>query len=79
MAPRARLAVLDRRRASRASGRELALWATDEIQVTPWLDIDLGLRATTTAASRNGEAAGITWRALSPSISTTLRAFPTIA
>ena len=41
---------------SRAGGMELALWATNEIPVTSWFDVDLGLRATTTAASRNGEA-----------------------
>ena len=40
---------------SRASGRELTVWATDDIQVTSWIDLDLGLRATTTASSRNGE------------------------
>jgi len=59
--------------ASRAGGRELAAWATDEIHVTPWLDLDLGLRATTSSASRDGDSDGITWRALSPSLSTTFR------
>jgi hypothetical protein len=62
--------------ASRAGGRELALWASDGIPVTSQVDLNLGLRATTTAASRNGEAVGINWRALSPSISTTWRALP---
>lgn len=61
---------------SRAGGRELALWATDEIPVTSRIDLNLGLRATTTAAFRNGEATGIKWRALSPSISATWRALP---
>ena len=61
---------------SEAAGRELAVWASDEIQVASWIDLDLGLRATMTAASRNGQAAGITWRALSPRITTTLRALP---
>jgi hypothetical protein len=59
---------------SRAGGRELSLWASDEMHPTPWLDLDLALRATTSAATREGEDNGITWSALSPSISTTFRA-----
>ena len=55
---------------------ELALWATNEIPVTSWFDLDLGLRATISAASRDGEADDITWRALSPSISGTWRVLP---
>jgi hypothetical protein len=62
--------------ASRAGGRELAVWAADEIPLTSQLDLNLGLRVTTTAASRNGEGAGISWRAFSPSISTTWRVLP---
>ncbi len=54
---------------SQASALELALWATDQIPVTSRVDLDLGLRASTTAASRNGASAHIPWRALSPSIS----------
>ena len=62
--------------ASRARGTELALWATNEMPVTSRFDLDFGLRATTSAASRPGEAGGIRWRALSPSISGTLRVLP---
>jgi hypothetical protein len=58
---------------SQAGGRELALWATNEMPVTSRFDLNFGLRATTTAASRRGEAGGITWRDLSPSISGTWR------
>ena len=61
---------------SRASGREMNVWASDAVQVASWMDVELGLRAATTASSRNGEGTGIKWRALSPSISTTLRALP---
>jgi hypothetical protein len=61
---------------SRAGGRELAIWATNEMPVTSRFDLTFGLRATTAAASRHGEAAGITWRALSPSISGTWRVLP---
>ena len=61
---------------SRAGGTELALWAANEIPVTSWFDVNLGLRATTTATSRSGEEGGITWRALSPSISGSWRVLP---
>ena len=61
---------------SRWSGLELALWATNDIPVTSRVDIDLGLRASTTAASRDGAAAHIPWRALSPSVSGTWRVLP---
>jgi hypothetical protein len=61
---------------SRWSGVELALWATNEIPVTSSIDLDLGLRASTASASRNGEGAHIPWRALSPSVSGTWRVLP---
>ncbi len=61
---------------SRWGGLELALWATNEIPITSRVDIDLGLRASTTAASRNGEGVDIPWRALSPSVSGTWRILP---
>ena len=44
--------------------------------VTSRFELNFGLRAATTAASRPGEAGGITWRALSPSISGTWRILP---
>ena len=61
---------------SRAAGTELALWAADDIPIAQRLDLNLGLRATTTASSRNGQDTGISWHALSPSISATWRAIP---
>jgi hypothetical protein len=61
---------------SRWSGLELAFWATNEIPVTSRVDIDLGLRASTTAASRDGVAAHLSWRALSPSVSSTWHVLP---
>src|SRR6185436_3376656 len=61
---------------SRWSGRELALWATDEIPVTSSIEIDLALRASTTAAARDGASAHIPWRALSPALSSTWRVIP---
>jgi len=61
---------------SRAGARELALWAADEMPIGQKIDLNLGVRASTTAASRNGEDAGIAWRALSPSLTTTWRALP---
>jgi hypothetical protein len=61
---------------SQWGGRELAFWATDEIPVTSSIDIDLGLRASSTAASRDGAAAHIPWRALSPKISGTWHVLP---
>jgi len=61
---------------SRSSGLELAFWATNQIPVTSRIDLDLGLRASTTAASRNGTGADIPWRALSPSVSATWRILP---
>lgn len=57
-------------------GRELALWATDEIPVTSSFDIDLGLRASASSAARDGSSAGIPWRALSPAMSGTWRVQP---
>ena len=61
---------------SRSSGRELAFWATDGIPVGSRVDIDLGLRASTTAAFRDGAAAHVPWRALSPSVNTTWQVLP---
>ena len=58
---------------SGAAGRELAFWATDEIHVTPWLDLDLGLRASTSSAWRQADGGTIAWRGVSPSISSTFR------
>ena len=57
---------------SRWSGAEAALWATDEIAITSRIDVDLGLRASTAGASREG--ANIRWNTLSPSILGTYRA-----
>ena len=57
---------------SRWRGSEAALWATDEIAITPRIDVDLGLRASTSGASRDG--ASIRWNMLSPSILGTYRA-----
>ena len=57
---------------SRWGGSEAALWATDEIAITPRIDVDLGLRASTAGASREG--ANIRWNTLSPSILGTYRA-----
>ena len=57
---------------SRWSGTEGALWATDEIAITSRIDVDLGLRASTAGASREG--ANIRWNTLSPSILGTYRA-----
>jgi hypothetical protein len=57
---------------SRWSGTEAALWATDEIAITSRIDVDLGLRASTAGASREG--ANIRWNTLSPSILGTYRA-----
>ena len=54
------------------AGSEAALWATDEIAITSRIDVDLGLRASTAGASREG--ASIRWNALSPSILGTYRA-----
>ena len=58
------------------SGLELAFWATDEIPVTSSVDIDLGLRASSTSASRDGAAVHIPWRALSPKVSGTWHVLP---
>lgn len=58
------------------SGVEMALWATDQIPVTSRVDIDAGLRAASTAASRAGSPAHIPWRAVSPSLQGTWRALP---
>jgi hypothetical protein len=55
------------------SGVEFAAWATDEFAVTSRVDVDLGLRAAMTGASRDGTSPGIPWRSLSPSILTTTR------
>lgn len=60
--------------ASQWRGSELAAWATDEIHVMPRVDIDLGIRAAASGASRKGESASISWRSLSPSILGTYRA-----
>ena len=57
---------------SRWRGSEAALWATDEIAITSRIDVDLGLRASTAGASREG--ANIRWNTLSPSILGTYRA-----
>ena len=57
---------------SRWSGTEAALWATDEIAITSRIDVDLGLRASTAGASREG--ASLRWNTLSPSILGTYRA-----
>ncbi len=57
---------------SRWRGSEAALWASDEIAITSRIDVDLGLRASTAGASREG--ANIRWNALSPSILGTYRA-----
>jgi hypothetical protein len=57
---------------SRWGGSEAALWGTDEIAITPRIDVDLGLRASTAGASREG--ANIRWNTLSPSILGTYRA-----
>jgi hypothetical protein len=57
---------------SRWAGSEAALWATDEIAITSRIDVDLGLRASTAGASREG--ANIRWNTLSPSILGTYRA-----
>jgi len=57
-------------------GLELAFWATNEIPITSRVDLDLGLRGSVTAASRNGESAHIPWRALSPSVSSTWHVLP---
>jgi hypothetical protein len=59
---------------SRWRGTELAAWATDEIHVIPRVDIDLGIRAASSGASRKGEGGSISWRSLSPSILGTYRA-----
>ena len=55
-------------------GNELTLWATDEVAVHPRVDVDLGLRATMSNASRGGVGGHIAWSALSPSILGTYRA-----
>ena len=62
--------------ASRAGGRELAAWFTNDMPVTSRFDLNFGLRATTTAASRADDSGGITWRTLSPNISGTWRVLP---
>ena len=62
--------------AAQWNGRELALWATDVIPVTSTIDVDLGLRASTALASRDGAGGNISWGALSPSVGGTWRALP---
>jgi hypothetical protein len=59
---------------SRWRGNELTLWAADEVHVHPRVDVDLGLRAALSSASRGGVGGHITWSALSPSILGTYRA-----
>jgi hypothetical protein len=59
---------------SRWSGNEAAVWATDEIAITPRIDLDLALRASTAGAGRAGDDARIRWSTLSPSILGTWRA-----
>jgi hypothetical protein len=59
---------------SRWRGNELTMWATDEVHVHPRVDVDLGLRAAMSNASRGGVGGHITWSALSPSILGTYRA-----
>jgi hypothetical protein len=59
---------------SRWRGNELTLWAGDEVHVHPRVDVDLGLRAAMSSASRGGVGGHITWSALSPSVLGTYRA-----
>ena len=49
------------------------MWATNEISITPRIDVDLGLRASTAGASRD-DGTKVRWNALSPSIFGTYRA-----
>lgn len=58
---------------SKWSGLEFAAWVTDEFSPTPRVDVDLGLRASVTGASRDGTSPGIPWRSVSPSVLTTSR------
>jgi hypothetical protein len=55
------------------SSTELALWAASQIALTRRFDLDIGLRAAATFASRDGSDADVRWRALSPSVRATWR------
>ena len=61
---------------SKWGGMELAFWATNEIPVASRFVIDLGLRASTTSASRNGVGTNIAWKAVSPSVAGTWGILP---
>ena len=58
---------------SRWRGSEAALWGTNEIAITPRVDVDLGLRLSTAGASRD-DGTSVRWTSLSPSIFGTYRA-----
>jgi hypothetical protein len=58
---------------SRWRGSEAAVWATNEIAITPRIDVDLGLRASTAGAARD-DGASVRWNSLSPSVFGTYRA-----
>jgi hypothetical protein len=57
-------------------GTELAFWAANQIPLSSRVDLDLGVRASATSASREGASAHIPWRALSPNVQGTWRIVP---
>jgi hypothetical protein len=61
---------------SRWRGQELMFWAANETALTSRVDLDVGVRLLAASAARDETAARISWRSLSPSVSSTWHVLP---